>query len=39
VIIFVNYSFEGCFCGLVVANDILFILLYMYSLLLVCSKV
>ena len=38
MIIFVNNSFEGCFCGLVVANDILFILLYIYSLLLMCSK-
>ena len=39
VIIFVNNSFEGCFCGLVVANDMFFILLYAYSLLLMCSKV
>ena len=39
VINFVNNSFEGCICGLVVANDIVFILMYVYSLLLMCSKV
>lgn len=39
MIIFVNNSFEGRFCGLVVANDMLFALLYVYSLLLMCSKV
>lgn len=39
MIIYVNNSFEGCFCGSVVANDVLFALLYVYSLLLMYSKV